>query len=196
MKLVLHVLFCSWTLSRASKYCGRWNTIVMTMAYGKDLVLTVLCFIQNLLKNVANVIPHYARSLQLYSLGIWCMHLHSISTSRVPTHGYWLDTYYCTYTMPGSVRICTWAMVPLQQTEATGRGQRQDVIGFYFSLSSWMLNRTLSRMCSRWYLPVFLLCDGSLTSMKMASVTVLVRFWAFHPNIYWVYKHLCSDLWC
>ena len=34
-------------------------------------------------------------------------------TSGLPAHGYWGNTYYWTYTMPGSARTFTWAIVPL-----------------------------------------------------------------------------------
>ena len=46
-----------------------------------------------------------------------------------------------------------------------------------YSFSSEMLNRTSSQICGRWYLPMFLLRDGSLTLINRASLMVLVRFW-------------------
>ena len=48
----------------------------------------------------------------------------------------------------------------------------------YFNLSSEMLNRTSSQMCGRWYLPIFLFRDGSLTLIYRASLMVLIRFWS------------------
>ena len=53
----------------------------------------------------------------------------------------------------------------------------------YFNLSSEMLCRTSSHMCGRWYLPIFLLRDGSLTLMYRASFMVLRRFWPSLPTI-------------
>ena len=49
---------------------------------------------------------------------------------------------------------------------------------FYFNLSSEVLNRTLSHMCGRWYLPMFLLRDWLLTLMYNAPLMVLMRFWS------------------
>ena len=47
----------------------------------------------------------------------------------------------------------------------------------YFSLSSVMLFRTSSHTWGRWYLPMFLLRDGLLTLMYIASLISL--FWLF-----------------
>ena len=52
---------------------------------------------------------------------------------------------------------------------------------FYFNLSSEVLNRTLSHMCGRWYLPMFLLRDWLLTLMYNAPLMVLMRFWSSFP---------------
>ena len=38
-------------------------------------------------------------------------------------------------------------------------------------------------MCGRWYLPIFLCRDGSLTLMNRASLIALVRFWSSLPII-------------
>ena len=67
--------------------------------------------------------------------GCYVVHLYDVcplptlSTSRLPGHGYWLDTYYWTYTMPGSARTHTSAMVPLSrqqpQEEHQGQGIRE-----------------------------------------------------------------------
>ena len=46
----------------------------------------------------------------------------------------------------------------------------------YFNLSSVMLFRTLSHICGRWYLPMFLFRDGLLTLMNIVSLISLVRF--------------------
>ena len=53
----------------------------------------------------------------------------------------------------------------------------------YCSFSSEMLNRTSSQICGRWYLPMFLLRDGSLTLIYRASLMVLVRFWSSLPTM-------------
>ena len=44
-----------------------------------------------------------------------------------------------------------------------------------------MLNRTLSQMCGRWYLPMSLLRDGLLTLIYKAYLMVLIRFWSSLP---------------
>ena len=46
-----------------------------------------------------------------------------------------------------------------------------------------MLNRTLSHICGRWYLPMFLFRDGLLTLIYRASLMVLMRFWSSPPTI-------------
>ena len=53
----------------------------------------------------------------------------------------------------------------------------------YFNLSSGVLNRTSSHTCGRWYLPMFLLRDGSLTLMYRASFIILIRFWSSLPTM-------------
>ena len=53
----------------------------------------------------------------------------------------------------------------------------------YFNLSSGVLNRTSSHTCGRWYLPIFLLRDGSLTLMYRVSLIVLIRFWSSLPTM-------------
>ena len=55
--------------------------------------------------------------------------------------------------------------------------------GHFFNFSSEMLNRTSSQMCGRWYLPIFLFWDGSLTLIYRASLMVLMRFWSSLPTI-------------
>ena len=47
----------------------------------------------------------------------------SCLTSRLPGHGYWVDTYYWTYPIPGSARTFIWTMVPpLVGRKASGQG--------------------------------------------------------------------------
>ena len=53
----------------------------------------------------------------------------------------------------------------------------------YFILSSEMLNRISSYMWSRWYLPMFLLRDGLLTLVYIASFMSLMRFWSSLPTL-------------
>ena len=64
-------------------------------------------------------------------------------------------------------------------------GQQADVIclGQFYNFSSEMLNRTSSQICGRWYLPMFLFRDGSLTLIYRASLMVLMRFWSSLPTI-------------
>ena len=57
-------------------------------------------------------------------------------------------------------------------------GGRCYLPGQFFNFSSEMLNRTSSQMCARWYLPIFLFRDGSLTLIYRASLMVLIRFWS------------------
>ena len=59
----------------------------------------------------------------------------------------------------------------------------------YFSFSSEVLTRTLSQTCGRWYLPTFLLRDGSLTLMYRAS---FILIW-FKASV--VVKHHPLDIW-
>ena len=54
------------------------------------------------------------------------------------------------------------------------------------------LNRTSSQTCGRWYLPTFLLRDGSLTLMYRASFIVLIWFKFSLPTIL---KLLMVTLW-
>ena len=91
----------------------------------------ILDVLQHLLKNVEDVIPHYGTNVQpcypscnnvqcrMYALLPSSPHL------RTPANGYWLDTYYWTYTMPGSARTCSWATGPLsgQRPKKTAPGQ-------------------------------------------------------------------------
>ena len=64
-------------------------------------------------------------------------------------------------------------------------GQQADVIclGQFYNFSSEMLNRASSQICGRWYLPMFLFRDGSLTLIYRASLMVLMRFWSSLPTI-------------
>ena len=52
----------------------------------------------------------------------------------------------------------------------------------YFNFSSWVLSRTSSHMCGRWYLPMFLLRYGLLALMYNASFIHLLRFLVFPPH--------------
>ena len=56
-------------------------------------------------------------------------------------------------------------------------------VSIYFNLSSEMLTRTLSQICGRWYLPMFLLRDGLLALINKASFMVLKRFWSSLPSM-------------
>ena len=63
---------------------------------------------------------------------------------------------------------------------ASGRWKNHKVN--YFNFSSEVLNRTSSQTCGRWYLPTFLLRDGSLTLMYRASFIVLIWFKSSLPT--------------
>ena len=84
--------------------------------------------------------------------------------------------------------IAKWQMVkPLQDdcvmadVIASGRWKNHKVN--YFNFSSAVLNRTSSQTCGRWYLPTFLLMDGSLTLMYRASFIVLTWFKSSLPTM-------------
>ena len=53
----------------------------------------------------------------------------------------------------------------------------------YLSLSSCEFINTSSHMCGSWYLPIFLLRNGSLTLVKMASLMDLANFWSSLPTV-------------
>ena len=78
-----------------------------------------------------------------------------------------------------------WQMLlPVADGKATG--------SIYFNLSSEVLTRTSSQTCGRWYLPTFLLRDGSLTLIYRASFIVLIWFKSSLPIIL---KLLMVTLW-
>ena len=64
---------------------------------------------------------------------------------------------------------------------------------FYFNLSSEVLTRTSSQTCGRWYLPTFLLRDGSLTLMYRASFIVLIS--GSESSLPTILKLLMVTLW-
>ena len=53
----------------------------------------------------------------------------------------------------------------------------------YLSLSSGDLTNTSSHICGSWYLPIFLLRDGSLTLMSIASLMDLAILWSYLPTV-------------
>ena len=61
---------------------------------------------------------------------------------------------------------------------------------FYFVFSSEMENRTLSQMCGRLYLPIFLLRIGLLTLMYIFSFMTLVKIVPL-PSYYLEVFHCC-----
>ena len=65
-------------------------------------------------------------------------------------------------------------------------------LGQCFNFNSDVLCRTSSHIWGRWYLPMFLFRDGSLTLMNRASLIALVRFWFSLPTIV---KLLMLTLW-
>ena len=54
--------------------------------------------------------------------------------------------------------------------------------GCYLSLSSGDLTNTSSHICGRWYLPIFLFRDGSLTLISIASLMDLAILWSSLPT--------------
>ena len=53
----------------------------------------------------------------------------------------------------------------------------------YLGLSAGDLTNTLSHICGSWYLPMFLLRDGSLTLIRIASLMDLAILWSFLPTM-------------
>ena len=68
-------------------------------------------------------------------------------------------------------------------------------IGQSFSCNLDVLYNTSSHMCGWWYLPIFLLRDGSLTLMNRASLIALVRFWSSLPiMLKFLMSALCPEM--
>ena len=61
-----------------------------------------------------------------------------------------------------------------------------------FNFNSDVVCRTSSHIWGKWYLPMFLFRDGSLTLMNRASLIALVRFW---PSLPTIVKSLMLMLW-
>ena len=53
----------------------------------------------------------------------------------------------------------------------------------YLILSAGEFTSTSSHMCCSWYLPIFLVRDGSLTLMRIASLMDMAVFWSSLPTI-------------
>ena len=53
----------------------------------------------------------------------------------------------------------------------------------YFNFISGDLPSTSSQIFGSWYLPIFLLTDGSLTLISIASLIVLVMLWSSLPTM-------------
>ena len=62
-------------------------------------------------------------------------------------------------------------------------GRMEWPLGQCFNFNSDVLCRTSSHIWGRWYLPIFLFRDGSLTLMNRASLIALVRFWSSLPTM-------------
>ena len=62
------------------------------------------------------------------------------------------------------------------------------VIGIYFKFNSGDLTSTSSQICGSWNLPMFLLRDGSLTLIKIASFMFLVILLSSLPNMLKLFK--------
>ena len=88
---------------------------------------------------------------------------------------------WCCCHVAGVIATAGWC--ELADVIASGRWKSHRVILFYFNLSSEVLTRTSSQTCGRWYLPTFLLRDGSLTLMYRASFIVLIWFKSSLPII-------------
>ena len=60
---------------------------------------------------------------------------------------------------------------------------------YLINCNSGDLTSTSSQICGSWYLPIFLLRDGSLTLISIASLIVLVILWSSLPTM----LKLCRD---
>ena len=71
--------------------------------------------------------------------------------------------------------FCLWFLMlwNLCLLVSSGGATMPDVIGIYFNFNSGDLASTSSQMCGSWNLPMFLLRDGSLALMKIASLMFL-----------------------
>ena len=58
-----------------------------------------------------------------------------------------------------------------------------DVIGIYFKFNSGYLASTSSQICGSWNLPMFLLGDGALTLIKIASLMFLAMLLSSMPTM-------------
>ena len=57
------------------------------------------------------------------------------------------------------------------------------MLNYWFNCNSGDLTNTSSQICGSWYLPIFLLRDGSLTLISIASLIVLVILWSSLPTM-------------
>ena len=139
---------------------------------------------QNMLKDVADVIPHCAKAV----------HIVSPCDKDVMLSYYIMDAPV----FPIYIRVkCPWLLTGhllldiyharfnhdlhmghgLPLADSRKREAQSVVKGLsYLSLSSGMLNRTLSHICGSSYFPMFLFRDESFTPMNIASFIGLVRF--------------------
>ena len=58
-----------------------------------------------------------------------------------------------------------------------------DVVGIYFKFNSGDAASTSSQMCGSWNLPMFLLREGSLTLIKIASLMFLAILLSSLPTM-------------
>ena len=86
---------------------------------------------------------------------------------------------WCYCHVAGVIATAGWCGWQILLPVADGKATRS----FYFSFSSEVLTRTSSQTCGRWYLPTFLLRDGSLTLIYRASFIVLIWFKSSLPII-------------
>ena len=81
---------------------------------------------------------------------------------------------------------CVWLMLLprwLMLNPPMGVWQMLWPLGQCFNFNSDVLFRTSSHMWGRWYLPIFLFRDGSLTLMNRASFIDLVKLWSSLPTM-------------
>ena len=107
---------------------------------------------------------------------------------------FWPIFYFILFNVvwPGIIKqtLFNWLMVHVVKNHVvTGYhqpwGYKVFILMFiiYLSLSSGDLTNTSSQICGSWYLPMFLLRDGSLTLISMASLMVLAMLWSSLPTM-------------
>ena len=105
-----------------------------------------------------------------------CKEWHLMPNGFAPNVGAGPHTYKCSI-------MLTQAVWPVKQVWGVDQVQKATGVGGYFRWREEELKRTSLHMSDNWNLPMFPLRHGSLTLMYMASMMVLVMFWASLPTM-------------